>query len=779
MPLSLTIDYSTPFRMKVHAQRKFAQGSPSFISHKEKEKDHEKSLPSHPAATAEAVSDLITDICPKTEDFLTFLCFRGTPLASGAMSFFKSVPTTGNGDMKTSGNSTTAGALPKQEKKNDAETKKANEKNNTTTYVKAPHNKKLVSKVKKTTVSAKVTSHIHSNFSRRLGTGMLTRLGRLKRLPPNPKSLRKEEIVRGTKMKKKPINAPGRIGTRSQRQKGESSSSSSETDSSDATESSSESDSESSKSKKPTPRTKEEAIAVRTRRSSAANSSQSAKSTPGSKSASKISKDKVTTTDVKKISNTKLTRQSLRSSPIKTTESSVLSLKSRKSDANSKRNPESEATKALSKKNEVTKTDNKSKKGSTVSKNQTPVSAKAKKSSNNESTNEVNGKKAKSSGATPTNAPNSQSRPTRRTKEAASIYLTIIGHDEELDSSEMEEEAVLNEKKENQIKSKPKTTDPPKKISLGKKRASASPIGVKTRRGASTSSVGSPAAKKRAILREAAKRFTETNSISSSSEDSSSEEETEDESTEDEVTTKKSVSSVRTRSSSLRHSAPSASTFSSSNHKVVELRKTRAASKNQAKATQEVDKKSTTSSRKLDVTPKKQAVQSGATKSSERSHEVSRKKSLPKRIDAPTPPLITSLESLTDAPVFHPTEKEFNDPIEYLEKIAPECERFGICRIVPPSSFKPECEVSDAMRFTAYNQYIHRMFRRKGPNSRQWDAFNRHLTSLNIDCTPFPCIGGIEVDLPGLYQAVEQLGGPMKVLEKNLWPKVADMLKVH
>jgi protein Jumonji len=129
--------------------------------------------------------------------------------------------------------------------------------------------------------------------------------------------------------------------------------------------------------------------------------------------------------------------------------------------------------------------------------------------------------------------------------------------------------------------------------------------------------------------------------------------------------------------------------------------------------------------------------------------------------------------------VFHPTEKEFNDPIEYLEKIAPECERFGICRIVPPSSFKPECEVSDAMRFTAYNQYIHRMFRRKGPNSRQWDAFNRHLTSLNIDCTPFPCIGGIEVDLPGLYQAVEQLGGPMKVLEKNLWPKVSDMLKVR
>lgn len=90
----------------------------------------------------------------------------------------------------------------------------------------------------------------------------------------------------------------------------------------------------------------------------------------------------------------------------------------------------------------------------------------------------------------------------------------------------------------------------------------------------------------------------------------------------------------------------------------------------------------------------------------------------------------------------------------------------------------PLSKVSDAMRFTAYNQYIHRMFRRRGPNSKELDAIRSHLTSQGIECAATPCIGGIEVDLPGLYQAVEQLGGPMNVLEKNLWPKVADMLKV-
>ena len=143
-----------------------------------------------------------------------------------------------------------------------------------------------------------------------------------------------------------------------------------------------------------------------------------------------------------------------------------------------------------------------------------------------------------------------------------------------------------------------------------------------------------------------------------------------------------------------------------------------------------------------------------------------------------TPPLNCDMKALVEAPVFHPSEKEFNDPIEYLEKIRPKCEPYGICRIVPPATFKPECQVSDAMRFTAYNQYVHRMFRRKGPNSRHLNAIQRHLTALDIDCHPPPCIGGIEVDLCSLYQAVQDLGGPSKVLENNLWPKVGDMLKV-
>lgn len=59
------------FRTKVHAQRKFAQGvatifGPPHTPIKEKEK-----------AKPSVITELITHRRPNTEDFLTYLCFRG------------------------------------------------------------------------------------------------------------------------------------------------------------------------------------------------------------------------------------------------------------------------------------------------------------------------------------------------------------------------------------------------------------------------------------------------------------------------------------------------------------------------------------------------------------------------------------------------------------------------------------------------------------------------------------------------------------------------------
>lgn len=59
------------FRTKVHAQRKFAQGASTvFTTSPIPVKDKEKVKPS-------MITELITHKRPNTEDFLTYLCFRG------------------------------------------------------------------------------------------------------------------------------------------------------------------------------------------------------------------------------------------------------------------------------------------------------------------------------------------------------------------------------------------------------------------------------------------------------------------------------------------------------------------------------------------------------------------------------------------------------------------------------------------------------------------------------------------------------------------------------
>merc|ERR1719410_953326 len=133
---------------------------------------------------------------------------------------------------------------------------------------------------------------------------------------------------------------------------------------------------------------------------------------------------------------------------------------------------------------------------------------------------------------------------------------------------------------------------------------------------------------------------------------------------------------------------------------------------------------------------------------------------------------------MMEAPTFRPTEEEFKDPLKYIQKIRGYAEQFGMCRIIPPSSFKPECNVDDDMRFTAYNQYINRMMSRSGQNSKETAAIKKYLETQNCDTRNHPLVGGLEVDLPALYHAVQSFGGPSEVIQKKKWNKIADYMRV-
>jgi [histone H3]-trimethyl-L-lysine4 demethylase len=47
------------------------------------------------------------------------------------------------------------------------------------------------------------------------------------------------------------------------------------------------------------------------------------------------------------------------------------------------------------------------------------------------------------------------------------------------------------------------------------------------------------------------------------------------------------------------------------------------------------------------------------------------------------------LFGLAEAPTFRPTAEEFKDPIQYIQQIREEGQKYGIAKIVPPDSWNP------------------------------------------------------------------------------------------
>jgi len=59
---------------------------------------------------------------------------------------------------------------------------------------------------------------------------------------------------------------------------------------------------------------------------------------------------------------------------------------------------------------------------------------------------------------------------------------------------------------------------------------------------------------------------------------------------------------------------------------------------------------------------------------------------------------------LEEAPTYFPTQEDWRDPGEYLRKISPEARRYGICKIVPPSSWNPDFAIDTEVSGLASHQ---------------------------------------------------------------------------
>ncbi|XP_059443642.1 lysine-specific demethylase JMJ17 isoform X3 [Corylus avellana] len=133
--------------------------------------------------------------------------------------------------------------------------------------------------------------------------------------------------------------------------------------------------------------------------------------------------------------------------------------------------------------------------------------------------------------------------------------------------------------------------------------------------------------------------------------------------------------------------------------------------------------------------------------------------------------------NIPSGPVYYPTEDEFRDPLEYINKIRQEAERYGICRIVPPKSWKPPFALDwESFTFPTKTQAIHQLQARPAAcDSKTFELeYSRFLEDhCGKKLRKKVVFEGEELDLCKLFNGVKRYGGYDKVLKEKKWGEVS------
>ncbi|XP_043709984.1 lysine-specific demethylase 5A isoform X3 [Telopea speciosissima] len=133
--------------------------------------------------------------------------------------------------------------------------------------------------------------------------------------------------------------------------------------------------------------------------------------------------------------------------------------------------------------------------------------------------------------------------------------------------------------------------------------------------------------------------------------------------------------------------------------------------------------------------------------------------------------------NIPQAPVFYPTEEEFKDPLEFIYKIRPQAEPYGICKIVPPKNWKPPfARDLESFTFPTKTQAIHQLQVRSAgcdPDTFELE-YSRFLEDhCGRRLKKRVVFEGEELDLCKLFNAVKRYGGYDKVVKEKKWGEVS------
>ncbi|KAF5401529.1 Lysine-specific demethylase 5D [Paragonimus heterotremus] len=133
-----------------------------------------------------------------------------------------------------------------------------------------------------------------------------------------------------------------------------------------------------------------------------------------------------------------------------------------------------------------------------------------------------------------------------------------------------------------------------------------------------------------------------------------------------------------------------------------------------------------------------------------------------------------------EAPVFRPTEEEFDNPLNYIMKIRHIGTKTGICKIIPPKSWNPPFAVN--MKEFTFTPRIQRLYELEAQSRVKLNFISRlykYIRSQGGDKIRVPSIGGRFLDLHALHKQVRDAGGYDKVCKDHLWATVAENLGYH
>ncbi|KAJ8923502.1 hypothetical protein NQ315_010080 [Exocentrus adspersus] len=129
-----------------------------------------------------------------------------------------------------------------------------------------------------------------------------------------------------------------------------------------------------------------------------------------------------------------------------------------------------------------------------------------------------------------------------------------------------------------------------------------------------------------------------------------------------------------------------------------------------------------------------------------------------------------------EAPVFYPTEEEFQDPLAYIAKIRPIAENTGICKIKPPAHWQPPFAVDvDKLRFTPRIQRLNELEAKTRVKLNFLDQIAK-FWELQGSSLKIPMVERRALDLYTLHRVVQLEGGFECVTKDRKWSKVSQRM---